>query len=151
MQTVYGLSAGTWLERIVIDRLTVHVAASIVDAFDPDAHVRARGSHLTSPTGGINVLNGCEGTDVAFLLVSAMLVAPIAWRMRAAGVLAGLVLVFALNQARIVTLFYAARAHSTLFDALHGTVTPLLLVVAAAAFYAVWVAGAGRAPGVSEP
>lgn len=51
---------------------------------------------------GINILNGCEGTEVFFLLASALLVAPpIAWRARLTGLLPGCLQVFALNRLTI--------------------------------------------------
>jgi hypothetical protein len=47
-----------------------------------------------------------------------------AWRQRLAGLLLGIVVVFAVNQARIL-LFYGYRASPAWFDALHTTITPI--------------------------
>jgi exosortase/archaeosortase family protein len=138
-QALYGAAAGGAFERLVIHDLTVRPAAWLIGVLDPAAGVRAEGASLKAPGGGLNVLNGCEGTDVAFLLASAMLVAPLAWAWRLAGVAVALALTFALNQARVLALFYALRADRAWFDALHGFVGPLLLVGAAAAFFAAWL------------
>ena len=89
--------------------------------------------------GGLNGLNGCEGIDVAFLLVAAMLVAPLAWRWRLAGLLLGLPLVFLLNQARVMALFFAYRSEQALFNLLNAAVAPLLLIVAVGGFFAFWL------------
>jgi len=146
LQGLYGAAAGTWLERLVIDQLTVKTAAILINAIDPAVAVVASGASLKAAGGGLNVLNGCEGTDVAFLLASAMLVAPIAWRWRLAGIVVATVIVFAANQARVLALFYAFRTDRVYFDALHGYVGPLILIAIGAAFFAFWIERFGAAP-----
>lgn len=139
MQTLYGATRGTWLERVVIDQMTVQTAARLIDIVSPAVSVKAVGSRLRAPGGGINVLNGCEGTDVMFLMACAMLVAPLAWRHRMIGLVIGGFMVFALNQIRILALFYAFRSDKALFDLLHGVIAPVLLIMAIAAFFAFWM------------
>jgi exosortase/archaeosortase family protein len=151
MQAVYGSARGTWIERLVIDRMTVETAAWLIDTFDPAVHVEAAGPRLRAPGGGLNVLNGCEGTEVVFLMVSAMLVAPLAWRRRLLGLVTGTLLVFTLNQARVLALFYAFRSDRGLFDMLHGVVAPLLLILAAAAFFVVWLDRSGGSMPGQQP
>ncbi len=123
--------AGDPVERVVI--------AWLIRATTPTVEVDAVGPRLVAPGGGLNVLKGCEGTDVLLLLFSAMLVAPLPWRYRALGVVTGALLVLALNQLRVVALFHTYREQRSLFDALHGTVAPLLLVACTVAFFAVWL------------
>lgn len=139
LQGLYGAAKDTWLERLVIDRVTVQTAAWLIDAVDPSVGVEPVGPRLRAPGGGINVLGGCEGTEVVFLMIAAMLVAPLSWRARLIGLLAGTAFVFVLNQARVIALFYAFRADKALFDMLHGIVAPLLLIIAAASFFVVWL------------
>lgn len=138
---------GTAVERWVIDTMTVGNAAKVIATLDPAVGVSASGSRLVAPGGGINVLNGCEGIEVAFLLFSALVVAPLSWRERLLGIAAGTIAIFALNQARIVALFYAFRNDRVLFDTLHGMVTPLLMVVGAALFFAFWLRRGHRLAG----
>lgn len=139
LQWAWSEARGTWIERLVIDQMTVRSAAALIDALDPAIGVQAVGSRLRAAGGGINILNGCEGTEVVLLLAGAMLVAPMAWRARMLGLVAGSVLVFALNQLRVVVLFYAFRLDRGLFDVLHGVVAPLLLILAAGTFFVVWL------------
>lgn len=137
---------GSWVERLFIDHMTVRTAAWLIAVADPALGIEAVGSRLRAPGGGINVLNGCEGADVMFLMISAMLVAPISPGRRAVGLLVGAGLVFALNQVRIVSLFYAFRSDKDLFEMLHGLVAPLVLIAAVAAFFIVWLNRAASAP-----
>jgi len=139
MQTLYGATRGTWLERLVIDRMTVQTAAWLIDIATPAINVTAVGSRLRAAGGGINVLNGCEGTDVMFLMACAVFVAPLAWRHRMIGLVIGGFMVFALNQIRILALFYAFRSDKALFDILHGVIAPVLLIMAIAAFFVFWM------------
>lgn len=139
LQWGWGAARGTAIERLVIDQATVKTAAWLIDTLDPAIGVQASGSRLKAPGGGINILNGCEGTEVFFLLASALLVAPIAWRARLTGLMAGGLLVFVLNQGRVLALFHAYRLDRELFDTLHGVVSPLLLIVATAVFFLLWL------------
>jgi exosortase family protein XrtM len=139
MQTLYGMARGTWIERLNVDELTVKPAAWLIDRLTPEVAVQAVGSRLRAPGGGINIINGCEGTEVVFLIVAAMLVAPMAWRWRLLGIVTGSLLVFISNQGRILSLFYAYRADKPLFDLLHGVVAPLLLVLVTILFFVWWL------------
>jgi exosortase/archaeosortase family protein len=129
-----------------IEHWTVQPAAWLFQRFDADRGVEAADGWLTSPAGNVQVLPGCEGADIAFLLASAMLFAPLGWRGRALGLLVGLAWVFALNQARVIGLVLAAAHDRALFDLLHGAVFPLVLVTAVGAFFVGWLAWAAPAP-----
>jgi exosortase family protein XrtM len=139
LQSLYGGAKGTWIERFVIDQATVKTAAWLINTVDPSVNVAAVGTRLRAPGGGINILNGCEGTDVLFLMIAAMLIAPLSMKGRISGIAVGILFVFALNQARIIALFYSFRADKALFEMLHGVVAPMLLIVATAAFFMYWL------------
>lgn len=62
----------TW----VIQGFTVPTAAAVLGALDPQLGVMAIGARLQASGGGLQVLAGCEGSDAALLLASAMLVVP---------------------------------------------------------------------------
>ncbi len=129
MQGLWSFARGTLLERVAVDQATVDPAAWLVNQLTPQVHALAVRSSIRAPGGGINVLNGCEGFEVLFLLMAALLVAPIVWRRKAVGLFAGALIVWVLNQARILVLFYASRADKELFTLLHGTVAPLVMIV----------------------
>ena len=65
--------------------------------------------------------------------------APIAWSARGTGVLLGIVLVLAVNQARILSLFYAASVSHHLFDTLHETVAPIAVILVVAGYFYGWL------------
>ena len=135
---------GSAIERFIIHDGTVVPAASFVNLITPDVHASAVDSAVHAPGGGLNILNGCEGMEALFLLFAAFAIAPIAWRSRWVGLLLGIAVVFIVNQARILLLFYAYRADHALFDPLHGIVTPIAVVLAVSAYFYVWLIHARR-------
>ena len=139
LQLAWQSARGTVIQHLVVHDGTVTPAAFLVDLLTPAIHAQAVQSSVAAVGGGLNIENGCEGLDALFLLISAMLVAPIARRMRIIGVLIGSLLVFLLNQARILVLFYAYRADHALFDLLHGTVTPIAVVLLVLGYFYVWL------------
>lgn len=143
LQALYGQGQGGALERWVIEDATVGVAAQLLQWLAPELSVRAQGARLVAPGGGLNVLAGCEGVDVALLLVAAMGVAPLPWRTRLAGLALGLPLVFVLNQVRVLLLFHAWRVDRGWFELLHGALAPLVLVLLVGLYFMAW---AGRVP-----
>jgi exosortase/archaeosortase family protein len=143
LQALYGAAKETWIERFVIDHATVKTAAWIIDKADPQVMVQPVGTRLRAPGGGINILNGCEGMDMLCLMIAAMLVAPLSWKAKLAGVIAGTCFIFVLNQARIVALFYSFRANTAIFEMLHGLVAPLILITAAGIFFTLWLSKYG--------
>ena len=139
LQWAWGQARGTVVERLIIDQATVRPAAFLVNLISPNTSAYADGSRLKAPGGGINILNGCEGTEVLFLLYAALLAVPLAWRARLLGAMAATLYVYVLNQARIVALFFAYRSDAGLFDALHGMIAPLLLIACSLLFFLYWL------------
>jgi len=149
---LYLALAACWSEGLsywVIDMGTVQPAAWLARQLCADDSIAAAGSRITSNSGSINVLFGCEGTDVFMLLASAVLVSPLPWQRRLAGLGLSLLFVFALNQVRIAVLFFSFRSWRAGFGVLHGFATPLAMVVLSAVFYFFWLQRA--LPSVAAP
>ncbi len=139
LQWAWDQARGTAFERAVIDMATVAVAVSIINVWTPDVQAGAVGAHIKASGGGIHVLNGCEGTEVLFLLIAALLTYPLSWRWRCMGIVAGVAWVFVLNQLRLMALFYSYRHDRALFDQLHGLVAPMVLIALSVLFMALIV------------
>jgi exosortase family protein XrtM len=144
LQWIWQSVQGGDIERFVIHNATVAPAAFLVNLLTPMIQARAVEFTLQAPGGGINILNGCEGLDALFLLVSAFAVASLTWRARVIGLLSGVVVVFVVNQARILVLFYAYRASPELFNPLHAMVAPIAVVLLVCAYFYGCLFLAGR-------
>ncbi len=141
---LYTAARGTVVERFLIDTLTVRPSAAIVNWISPEEGVAANGHRLVSARARLSVLNGCEGTESLFLLIAAIAAFAAPWRARLAGILAGAAVIYGLNQARIVGLYYALRFDRSWFEALHGFIAPTLIILVGALFFLGWIAWAGR-------
>ena len=145
LQAGWETARGSWLERLWVHELTVRSATVVINLLTPSVQAVPQAARIVAPGGGLNVLFGCEGTDAVFLLTAALLVFSLPMRLRLTGLLIGLVWVFVLNQLRIVALFYAFRSSSGLFDLLHTTAAPLLMVVLTGLFFHLWMEHANPA------
>ena len=138
-EALYMQSRGTSVERVFIDILTVKPSAALINWFTPHEGVSAQGPRLVSPFARLSVLNGCEGTEAMFLLIAATTAFAAPWRHKLHGALLGIGLVYVLNQIRIVVLYYSFRTDKALFDSIHGTVGPAIIVLAACGFFFWWL------------
>jgi exosortase family protein XrtM len=144
LQVGWEGARGSWLERLWVEQLTVGGATRVIDAITPATQAVAQGARIVAPGGGLNVLLGCEGTDVVFLLVAAFCVFAMPWRWRLGGLLLAVAVAYMLNLARIVALFYAYRHDAGLFDLLHTAGAPLLMVASAGLYFHGWLAWVAR-------
>jgi exosortase/archaeosortase family protein len=140
MQGVWSIAQGTTFEHVTVGDWTVVPAAFWVHLLTPEVGAVARGYSITAPGGGINVMNGCEGFEVIFLWISALIVTPLKWQWRLRGLVFGVGLIWVLNQVRILVLFYAYRTNKEWFAQLHGTIAPLVLIVLVSGAFALFVA-----------
>lgn len=139
LQALYARCIGSAVEQFFLVDLGSRPAAILIDLLQPALDAQAIGSRVTAPGGGINIGNGCEGTDIYFLLFAAFASVSLSWRPRVVGFGLGLALAFVLNQARVVALFYAYRSDPAWFNLLHTTVAPVLLIVAIALYFHAWL------------
>lgn len=139
LQSAWEASRGSWIEKLWIHDLTVRSATALINRITPEVQAAPQAARIVATGGGLNVLFGCEGIDVVFMLTAAFVVFPMPWRMRLAGMALGLLWVFTLNQLRIVALFYAFRADRALFDLMHTTGAPLLMVALTGLYFHVWL------------
>lgn len=139
LQAGWEAARGSWAERLWVHDLTVRGATALINLLTPDVQAMPSGSRIVAPGGGLNVLFGCEGTDVVFMLAAAFVVSPLPARSRVLGMLSGLACVYVLNQIRIATLFYSFRADRELFDLIHTTAAPLVMISLTGLFFHLWL------------
>jgi exosortase family protein XrtM len=136
----YGYSAcqGSIIEHWVLDVATVRPSAAAINFIFPEIKAQALGHKIVSQQGSLSVLNGCEGTETLFMLVAAILAFNTSWRHKLKGLAMGVVLIYGLNQIRIVALFFAAQQNRKWFELLHGTLAPTLIIVLSVLFFMWW-------------
>lgn len=139
LQSLYGLAGGTAVERWIVEQATVVPAVAVLQEMRPEWRVRADGPRVVAAGKRINVRYGCEGTEVVFLLVAALLAVPAPWRWRLAGLAAGILVVWFLNQVRLQALVQVLVERREWFAAIHGAIAPLAVVSLTTLFFLAWL------------
>jgi len=144
LQWGYQTLADTAAYRFYIEQLTVHPSAVVIQAIAPQDKVTGEGYRLSWPGGHLNIRNGCDGAEAIELLLAAFFAVSGSWRMKWRGMAIGLSLIYVLNQARLVALYFAIRHDKALFELIHGLLGPLVIIALVTLFFAWWIAP--RAP-----
>lgn len=150
MAALYGVYYYSYSENGLVDRaLTAHLrvqaalAGMLIQVFDRSVSVAGTVVQGRFP---IQIVKDCSSLDAQALLVAAVAAFPATRARRLAGVIAGVIVLNALNLLRIAGLYYVgvhAREH---FDTVHEEVMPLFLIAAAALSFCVWITWARTLP-----
>ena len=144
---VLGYGALDWCYRQVPDQLLAdriyrwginQVAAEIINAMAPAAQIKVDAHRLISPRGTLEVVRGCDGSGLLFLLSAAVLAFSAPWRRKLVGLLAAGALVYVLNEMRVVTLYFVLVSHPAWFVPLHASIIPMLVIALSTMFYLWW-------------
>lgn len=138
LQASYSHSRGAGFEQFFIHTLTVKPSVWLINVITPHEEVAAQAHRLVSPLAKLSVLNGCEGIEAMLLLLAAIVAFSAPWKYKLMGAILGVVLVYVLNQVRIVSLYYAWRFDRDGFNILHGVVGPTLIIISACLFFLWW-------------
>ncbi len=105
-----------------------------------DGSTLSTGSHSV-----IQVVSSCSGFDFLSFFSAAVLVFPVPFAKKAAGMLIGLPLLMALNLVRIVSLYLVGVHFPKFFDFVHEEIWALILISVTIILYIVWMRWAGAA------
>lgn len=136
--------------RILIHQFQVAPAARILSWLNPAERISTEGVSISSPRVRLDLMRGCDGVEAWVILLAAMLVFPMPWRHRLAGVFWGSMVVFGLNLTRIVSLYQIALHRPQWFGVAHGPIWQTLMTVAAALFAWLWITGSPPAPSAEK-
>ena len=139
LQWLYFTAPESIIRDFFVIALTVEPSAWFIGWLWPDLNVAADGTRVTSIRGNVNVLRGCEGTETMLLLLAALLASLRPWGHIIIGAVAGLTLVYAVNQIRIAMLFWTTVYHGDRFELMHGTITPIIVIGVSLLFFIGWI------------
>ncbi|HSR69426.1 MAG TPA: exosortase H [Acidobacteriota bacterium] len=90
----------------------------------------------------VDIRRGCDGVVATILLIAACLAFPASWKQRLIGTGLGFLLIFLLNQVRIVVLFVLGdQGAMNLFEFVHTYVAQFAVIALTMVFWVYW---AGR-------
>ncbi len=142
----WNLVRDTAMERSLIGVLMVEPTLVLVNLLTPALGATAKGVTIVAGGRAIEIVSACTGMEMHFMMVSAFLAFPLSWRSRLLGIATGVLFVFAMNEARILVLFYAYLANEHLFGTLHGIVVPIVSI----SLFFLWWTGSGSAGSVTS-
>jgi exosortase H (IPTLxxWG-CTERM-specific) len=100
--------------------------------------VTVKGRSIASSRFSVDIRHGCDAIYPSALLLSAVLASPVSFRMKIPGMVAGVVLLMAMNLVRIVSLFYAGVYFPGVFQAMHLEIWPFIFILLALLFWLMW-------------
>ncbi|AEG00383.1 exosortase family protein XrtM [Methylomonas methanica] len=122
----------------------VAVCADVVNWLSPLEQVLAKQNHLLSATADLEIVRGCDGAGVLFLVASAVLVFPSRLKRKLVGLILGIGLIYFLNLLRICVLYFVIAYHPGWFQLIHTYVAPTLMVVMGCLYFAWWAFGSAH-------
>ena len=123
-------------------------AAALLNVFAPLEAVSAHHGSLQSARATLEIVRGCDGAGVIFLLVAALVASSAGVRHKLLGILGGAALIYLLNELRVVALYFVVVYRNGWFKPLHNYFIPMLLIVTSVLFFVWWT---GRAHERGKP
>lgn len=127
--------------HVIYHHGVVAVCADLVNWLAPLEHVFAKQNHLISAKANLEIVRGCDGAGVLFLLTAALIAFPSSLRRKLIGLAAGVSLVYCINLIRIVGLYFIVAYQPAWFTLIHTYIAPTLMVIMSCGYFAWWVFG----------
>jgi exosortase family protein XrtM len=119
----------------------VIICADLINMLAPLEHVLAQQNHLFSAKANLEIVRGCDGAGVLFLVVSAIVAFPSSWRRKLIGILLGIGLIYLFNLLRISALYFVIAYQPDWFLLVHVYLAPTLMVLVGCCYFAWWAFG----------
>lgn len=133
---IYYVLSST-IAMVALLRLTAGLSALLLNALG--LGVSISGITLSSGSFSVDVGASCSALVPVMLFTAAAIAFPSTWKQKAAGIITGSAFLLALNQVRIVSLFYIGTRNYALFETAHLLVWQSVMVLSAVAAWLVWV------------
>lgn len=101
-------------------------------------------STVNSAEFSMQIIRGCDAIEPVAAFAAAVLASPLPARAKVPGVLVGMLVLLAINQVRLVSLFLVGVYFPSAFDFIHLDVWQAALIVLAVCCWAIWVQWAMR-------
>ena len=128
--------------RVIYYHGVVTICADLINMFAPLEQVLAQQNHLLSAKANLEIVRGCDGAGVLFLVVSAIIAFPSTGRQKLIGLLLGISLIYLINLLRISILYFVIAYQPDWFQLIHVYLAPTLMVLVGCCYFAWWAFGA---------
>jgi exosortase family protein XrtM len=138
LEVFYFLIPDPLLLHVIHHYGIVQPCADMLSFMAPHEGVKVVEGMLVSPRAILSIVRGCDGSGVIFLLASAILAYPTAWRRKICGIIGAFALICLFNQVRLIGLYFIAAYHKDMFTVLHTYFSPMLFIVISLLFFIYW-------------
>jgi exosortase family protein XrtM len=119
----------------------VVICADLINMTAPLEQVLAQQNHLISAKANLEIVRGCDGAGVLFLVMSAIVAFPSTWRRKLLGLIFGIGLIYFLNLLRICALYFVIAHQADWFQLIHVYLAPTWMVMMGCCYFAWWAFG----------
>ena len=137
-QALYYLSKNK-TENIIVKILSVGASVKIINLITSDDPVVQKGNEICNKDQCMAVNTGCDGMEGILIIVAAMIAFPMIFRVKIAGIMLGILMVYLTNLIRILMLYYVLKYKPDWFDFMHIYVGQIMVVFVGGAFFFLWV------------
>lgn len=148
---IYGLFHAAYMllpDEVLSDQIYPlaigELSAAMINVIDPQEQAVSERNMVMSRFVRLDIVRGCDGSGVWFLIIAAIFAFPASWRNRALGALLATLLVYAVNQVRIVGLYFVVARQESWFVTVHTLIAPTLIIVIVSAFFLWWASFSTR-------
>ena len=123
----------------LVDKLHAEMCSAIINHFSPSERTTVEGDVIGSSEFKLSIAVGCEGMEGIILVISAVCAFSAGLKKKAAGIVAGSLILYVANLARIIILYYSLKYRPGLFDFLHMFVGQTFIVLIGVLFFITWL------------
>ena len=127
--------------KIIYYHGVVTICADLINMLAPLEQVLAQQNHLLSAKADLEIVRGCDGAGVLFLVVSAIVAFPSTGRRKLIGLLLGIGLIYLINLLRISALYFIIAYQPDWFLLVHTYLAPTLMIIVGCCYFAWWAFG----------
>jgi exosortase family protein XrtM len=115
-------------------------ARAVIHWVAPADLVVGQHNYLRSAGAQLNIVRGCDGAGVIFLLAAAILAFRARWRATLGGLVGAVALIYTLNLTRIVVLYFVNVHLPAWFTPVHVYLIPTFMILVGTVYFALWAA-----------
>jgi exosortase family protein XrtM len=113
-------------------------AIAFLNFIAPNEAVSALHGSLQSGKASLEIVRGCDGAGAMFLLVAALIASAADFRRKLLGIASAILLLYMLNQLRVIALYFVVAYRRDWFGPLHNYAVPMLVIAASVLFFLWW-------------
>ncbi|MBI3260392.1 MAG: exosortase H [Ignavibacteriae bacterium] len=97
------------------------------------------GTMVSSQAFSMSIAYGCDALEPTFLFVAVVLAFPAAWKKKVVGAISGILILYAINIIRLITLFLTGIYKREYFELMHIEIWQAIFIILALVLFVVWV------------